>query len=258
MLDKKQRKILLEQNLVTLLKESSNPYQAWDRLKRKCTTALKDLYLVAVKSPDEKLRQIFNEDNIWNLLYALFVEDKSDPQMALNIRSVDLNLASLFADFSISACIKEYEKWNKDTPESAKPTIDHLIRAQAICKEIGYKYRLDLMEKENNKDKSKFICIWEEINKKHLYRLKEYVKKEMPIEFGDLHITVEKNESYNKEFLLFDWTMDEEDTYAGKISISITPGSQKGIIKFYNENDKEIKNKNLVIKEFNSQTALYD
>ncbi len=160
MLNKNQRKTLMEQNLLSIINENSNLPQMWNRIKRKCETAIRDLRLIATKSPDDKLQEIFNEDTFKKLLLAIFTLDRSGPNSKLKFRSPDLQLASFFADFGIELCIEEIKKKNTDTPESSKPIIDQLTRTQAICREIGFKYKLDTIEEESKKNKSRFICIY--------------------------------------------------------------------------------------------------
>lgn len=150
----------MEQNLLSIINENSNLPQMWNRIKRKCETAIRDLRLIATKSPDDKLQEIFNEDTFKKLLLAIFTLDRSGPNSKLKFRSPDLQLASFFADFGIELCIEEIKKKNTDTPESSKPIIDQLTRTQAICREIGFKYKLDTIEEESKKNKSRFICIY--------------------------------------------------------------------------------------------------
>ncbi len=90
---------------------------------------------------------------------------------------------------------------------------------------------------------------------KNLDRFEKYLQKELDIQ-NPLGITCEINERYKREFHLFEYAI-QDDHYLGKVSISINPASSKGVIKFYNEKDEEIKSKNITIKKFNSQMALY-
>jgi hypothetical protein len=107
-------------------------------------------------------------------LWALFVMDNSGSES--KFRSPDIRLASELVLTGITACINEYRKWNKDIPESSGPTIEYLNKSVAICKEIGFKSRMNAMEKGLS-EKRKFIGIWEEIYHKNFKNLKSLFQK---------------------------------------------------------------------------------
>lgn len=240
-----------------------------EKIKKKCEQALRDLTLIALKSSSDELNEIFNEDSLRGLLYGLFLMDKSDLELQLKPRSADLQLASIFVSVCIHVCISEYEKWNKDTPESSTPTIDYLKKAIAICKEIGYKHKLDLIEKDSIENKLKFICIWEEISHKHLDRFVNYLMKYLVEIMGirdPVKLYCDINNPKVKEFSIIDLVSSDDDLYLGKVTVNIEPPFNKGEIKFYDKEDKEIKSFNdkneeikykVTLKKFNSQTALY-
>jgi hypothetical protein len=115
-------------------------------------------------------------------------------------RSPDILLASEIVQTGITACINEYRKWNKDTPESSGPTIEYLNKAVAICNEIGFKSRMNAMEKELS-GKREFIGIWEELNNKNLQKFKEFISEEKKVpDPNALDITIKKNDPFEKEF----------------------------------------------------------
>ncbi len=255
MLDKNERKQLKDHNLLYMLKHSSNVSLKWKRIKEKSIRAINDLSLIASKSPDDKLQQIFNETTLEKFLKDLFIHDYTE--IPAKVRSADVQLASLFADIGISVCIWEYEERNKDTPGSSKPAIDNLKSAKAICRDIGYSYRLDLMKKESVEKKLTFICIWEEIDLKHELKFSEYITKVTPIK-GINNWTSKTINPNSMEFYFSDHPEPGEGAYIGKAIININPIQNNGKITFYNENDEKIKNISLVVKKYGYQTALYE
>ena len=229
----------------------------WKRIRDQSIRALSDLSLLAEKSPNNKLRQIFNENTIKDLLFAIFLIDRSESK--LKERSADVQLAAEFVRIGIDVCMSEYEKWNKDNPESSKPTMDYLDKAVAICNEIGFKSRMNLMEKESNENKYKLICIWEETDRKNKDKFDQYILKEMKID-DDIPMTRINNKytSFEKEWDLIEDIGDpSENGYLGKVIVNINPVENKGKIKFYNDKNEEIKIKNIVIKKYGSHTALW-
>ena len=254
MLSNQKRKQFEDHNLLYILKHSSNKSYEWIEIRRKSITHISDLALIASKSPDDKLQQIFNENTLKDLLWALFLIDQSESK--LKPRSADVLLASKFVEIGLRVCISEYEKWNKDTPKSSEPTIEYLNKAIAICNEIGFKYRMNTMEKKSLKNKT-FIGIWEELYNKNYSQFKEYLSKEIEIDDSLLQLTIEKNIANEKEFHLILGSGDPSDSYIGKVIVNINLVGDDGTIKFYDDQDNETRKRNIAIKRYNSQTALY-
>lgn len=249
--------------------KDSNPYQLWHRMKDNCLLALSDLTLIASKCPNEKLQQIFNEASLRELLQYIFLSDRSEKDS--KGRMPDIKLASVFVNIGIQTCIYEYEKWNRDTPETSKPTIDHLHQTMAICKEIGYKATLNLIEQEHRVKNLKYICIWEEIERKNKDKFKNYVLNNVEYETNDpssvFQVLLKKSTANEKEFHVFETPpipLDYESARSSElvdficiVKININPIENKGKIVFYNNENEEIKSKNITIKKYGSQTALF-
>jgi len=94
---------------------------------------------------------------------------------------------------------------------------------------------------------------------KNLQKFREFISKDMEISDPDrLEIIVEKNNKFEKEFHVNFSTGDPSyDYFVCKIIININPGGNDGTMQFYNVKNEKIKSKTLVIKRYNSQTALY-
>jgi hypothetical protein len=223
---------------------------------------------VAIKTPNDKLHDIFNEKSLDELLQSLFMFYKSGND--IKSRLPDVKLATLLVRTGLLICIWEYQEWNKDTPESAKPTIDYLYKSMTICNEIGYKSRLNMIEKEASAKKLNFICIWEDIGGKDKDRFERYILNEFnphkPVVISeerlvyDVRISVDKK--LEKEFHLFEFdiaSLPEDGVFIGKVRISINPKENNAKMMFYDIDEQEIKRKSLVIKNYDiSQTVLFE
>lgn len=268
MLSKSMRKKFMEHNLLYILNHDSNKSQLWRRIRDDCLQALGDLSIVAMKTPNDKLYEFINEKNLEELLNSLFMFHQSDN--GIKYRHPDVKLASILVRTGVLICIREYKKWNKDTPESAKPTIDYLYKSITICNEIGYKSRLNMIEEEATAKKLEYICIWEDISGKDEHKIGSYiinnfkpgkptVKSDEPLVY-DTKIIVDNR--YEKEFHLFEFdiaSVPEDGVFVGKVRISISPLGNTAKMIFYDIDNQEIKSKNLVIKKYgDSQTALFE
>lgn len=268
MLSKHMRKKFLEHDLLYILDHDSNKYQQWQRVRDDCLDALRDLALVACKTPDDKLHNMFNEKNIIELIRSILFLYHSDK--GITARSPDVKMASSLVNLGVTICMTEYQRWNKDLPESIKPTIDYLEKCIGICSEIGYKSRLNVIENEGAAKKLNFICIWEDISGKDQNKINRYIlnelKSDKPIVNSNLPLVYDVRMSvinrYEKEFRIFEFDIasaPEDGILIGKVRISISLAINKAKLIFYNRNDQEIKNKSLVIKKYDdSQTALFE
>ena len=188
-----------------------------------------------------------------------------------NLVCLILRLASLFASIAIQTCIDQFQKWNRDTPETSKPTIDHLYQVMAICKEISYKATLNLIEQESHEKNMKYLCIWEELQNKHESKFENFILRNMKYETNEDPTVVKQVFSKyvranEMEFHVFETPTMEltyEDAIASEdadlicsVKIIINPIGNKGEIVFYNRNGEETKRKNITIKKYGSQTAL--
>ena len=268
MLKNNHRKILLEHDLLYFLSKDSNPHQQWQRTKNKCLLALRDLTLIASKSSNEKLHEIFNETTLKDLLNYIFRFNRLEKEG--DTRISDVKLASFLARTGIDICIYEYQKWNRDTPETSKPAIDHLNRAIAICDEIGYKATLNLMESESRRKNLKYICIWEEIDSKDRDKFDNYIIKDVEVKEDSsmypIQVIPKKKTLNEKEIYIFQSDIPLEDNYdesyvhaifLGSVRIIINKDQDKGKIIFYNRENNETKSEDLILKKYGSQTAIF-
>lgn len=267
MLGPSTRKKFLEHDLLYILDHDSNKYQTWRRIREDCLKALRDLVLVAKKTPDDKLHDIFNEKNITELLRSILFLYHSDKE--ITARSPDVKLASSLVSLGVMICIEEYKRWYKDTPESIKPTINYLEKSIGICNEIGYKSRLNAIEKEAVAKKLNFICIWEDISGKDKPKINNYILNELPLDKpivnSDLplvyEVRIDVDNRLEKEFHIFEFDLasaPEDGILIGKARINISPIENKAKIILYDPNDQEIKKKSIVVKKYDFQTALFE
>ena len=265
------RKKFAKQSLLKILQSDKNPFQAYKRIRKNALQAISDLSLLASRLPDDKLYEIFNEKTLGPLFTSIFYIDKSENISKL--RRPNVQLASFLVDQGITHCLSEYEKWNKDTPESSKPTIEYLQRAVSICKEIGYKYLREYIDNKVSPEKirekkNKLICIWERKLANDYDKFKDYFLQEMDYDGPDLvkleNIDTKKiNELH---FVLWIVEGPEHKELAGSINIVFSLDKKegfildnnKGTITFYNQYHKEMKSKKIRILKFGSEHALVE
>lgn len=126
MLSSNVKKSISEHKLSGYIKNDSNPSQARKRIKDQCEEAIKDLSLIARNCTQEEMDLIFDPDIIYTLLESIFYSKS---------RHVNTELASMFADFGISACIDEYKNDKNYSNTSIKLITDNLKMARNLCHE---------------------------------------------------------------------------------------------------------------------------
>jgi hypothetical protein len=251
------RKRIREHDWLYIQNFEKNPWQTYRRFRDRAINSIEDLSLLAKKLPTNKQEEIFNKETIEPFLKCLFFIDESEKEARLRQPNVDL--ACLLAEEGIRICSSTYRKWNKDIPESAKPTLDYLEQAIRICREVGNKSYRDHTEKETILEKHKLICGWENKFTSDFERFENYVGKEMDL--LDTNLSFEEvptnriNEySYNLWFNYGDPNQGQKD-FLGAISIAFSLDlrsgklldNNNGTITFYNHENKEIKRKRLRI-----------
>jgi hypothetical protein len=264
--NKNSRKKFQEQNWLKIIETDKNPSQAYRRFRDEALQAISDLSLLASRLPDDKLYEIFNEHTLGPLFTSIFFVDKSKD--IFKLRQPNVQLASFLVDQGITHCLSEYEKWNKDTPKSSKPTIEYLQRAASICKEIGYKYLRDYIDNKIVAKKNRLICIWENKFDRDFDRFEKYIYQEMTnLEGFPISIESVKMDKTNEfRFIVWEEGPSEEKAFGGVIKIEFSLNKQyddmlndnDGKITFYDHHHKEIKSKRIRILKFGSEHALIE
>ena len=158
MIKKVTRKQLYERKWLALKEDSLNPSLSRKRLKDNARTAIRDLTLIAEIIPQNEFYDVFDEEIMKKFLMALFYS----PERRHDKCMTNAELASLFVDVGTNICIEKYETDNYETPNSAKPVIDYLNNTINICNEIGYKTKLQRIQKESG---GKFVFMLKEVYK---------------------------------------------------------------------------------------------
>lgn len=268
MLHKHTRRRLNEHDWETYHRLEKNPSQSVRRLVDSARLAIEDLSLIARKLPDSKQQEIFNESTIEPFLNSLFFIDQS--QKVTQLRNTNVGLASLIAEEGIKHCLSTYRKWNKDSPESARPTLDYLERSIQICREIGYKSLKYNIEHSFSTEKNKLICIWENRLDSDFERFAKYLVERMKLSISDVSIrNIPTEESYRYYYGIWDDWGDPEDgesNYLGALKINFSLNKKEGrlldnnegTVTFYNHQGKEINEKNIKILKYGSKHLLVE
>ena len=268
MFSKTVRKRLQEHNWVHIMKTDKNPSQVYRRFRDQAINAIHDLGLLASRLPDDRQYEIFNEETIRPLLKSILLFDKSEDKY--KIRNPNLQLASLMVKEGIAYCLSEFRTQNKDTPESARPTIEQLERSILICNEISRQYQHNYIIRKALEMKGEFICIWEQIFASDKSKFLEYVYDQMNLGAPDLNIKEIESKKIN-EFHYVLWTSGDEPEgyyYLGEIkivfSLDVNANEGKllddnpGSMIFKDEKGNEIKSKRVRIKKFGSEHVLFE
>lgn len=268
MFNKNSRKKFLEQNWLKIIETDKNPSQAYKRYRKEALQAISDLSLLASRLPDDKLYEIFNEKTLSPLLDSIFFLDKSE--RLTKFRQPNVKLAAFLVGRGIAYCLSEYEKWNEDTPETSKPTIEYLQRASSICGEIGYKFLRDYIDNKVVAKKNKLICIWERKFSNDFKKFKEYILQEIDyngpstVEFESKD-TKKINEYYFNLWGIYDYDPEEKEL-ACSIKIVFSPDKPEdfildnnhGTITFYDHQNNKIKSRRIQSLKFGSEHALVE
>ena len=133
MLGKELRKKLQKHSWEYIIKNDSNPWQTWHRLRSSVNTELNDFVLLANKLPEEKQAEIFSSKKIDKLVQALLLNgsyNKSDIRKA--------NIADAFVNRGINHFISQYRDIETDSALN-KIATDKLIGAWVLCQSIRSK-----------------------------------------------------------------------------------------------------------------------
>jgi hypothetical protein len=252
LLSKEQRKMLLEHNWSYFMKEDTNPSQSRRRVIEKASTSLRDLTIIANRLPKEELDKIFNEKILQKLLFNILYSKDREEYVNFNAE-----LASFLVSFAIPFCLSKYKSLNQETPQTAQPVIDYINRAKDICKEIGYKTKIERIEKESKQKNQQYICRIDEIGKKDEHRFFNFVTNELNLyEYIDItKIQTKGHNIFHKEIII-DLTEWGTEKFIGDIRLDIHFDSDLdgGICKLvYTPDDASpddgFKHKELVVKK---------
>jgi hypothetical protein len=200
MFNEELRKKLTEQGWLGAFKEDSNPWQTRRRIKDSASKEIRDLTLLAKILPDNEFQEVFNKESLKEFFESLFYFNERNK---MDSHNYDADLASEFVSIGVGICSSKYQSLNADSPNTAKPVLEYLQRTIDICNEIGYKNRIEMIEKEANKKNQKYICRLEEIGRKDASKFYGYLVKELNLSpYFDIvqAKTTTENDINHKEF----------------------------------------------------------
>lgn len=166
------RKKLLQHKWLEGFEDDKNPSLSRSRIKEGAKRGIRDLTLLAKVVPQNDLDDVFSEENVNDLLNAIFF---SNQRSFNNTFYSNAELASILVSIGVSVCVSKYSADNSEYPNTAQPVIDYLNKTIDICYEIGNKAKLERIEKETN---LKLICILEDIGHKDSEKFDSYLTKE--------------------------------------------------------------------------------
>ena len=256
MLSESLRNTISEHNLLYYIEKDSNPSQARKRIRKQCHDAIRDLTLIAQKSSEETIDDIFEIDLIIDLLASLLLVDQTSNQT--RERPPNAKLANIFAHFGILTCLREYQNTHFDIPEATKLVTEHLQRAHSICNGIERKAIKDYILRKIEEGNGEYICDFSELFTESNEKFARYIEKEMNIhpEFFKRRLVEKKPHLLGARFLIYDDlkilggnTEGMEDKLIGEVDINYNQARRRGTISLIDieKNAKEI---DFVVEEY--------
>jgi hypothetical protein len=256
MLSESVRKTILEHNLLYYIENDSNPSQARKRIRKQCHDAIMDLTLIAQKSSEETIDDIFEIELLFDLLASLLLVDQTSDQT--RERPPNAKLANIFAHFGILTCLREYQNNHFDIPEATKLVTEHLQRAHSICNGIERKAIKDYILRKIEEGNGEYICDFSELFNVSNGKFAKYIEKELNIhpEFFKRVLVEEKPYLLGAKFLIYDDleilggnTEEREEKLIGEVDINYDQARRRGTISLI-DTKKNAKVIDFVVEEY--------
>jgi hypothetical protein len=128
--------------------------------------------------------------------------------------------------------------------------LEYLQRTIDICNEIGYKTRIEMIEKDANKKNLKYICMLEEIGHKNDSKFHDYLVKEIKLHnsfFDIIKLRAVRNE-INRKVIFIKLQERESNEQLGIVLLDVS--YDKNICKLlYNSYEGIYKEKELIVNK---------
>ena len=136
MLGKELRKKLQEHSWEYIVKNDSNPWQTWHRLRSSVNITLNDFVLLSNKLPEEKQAEIFSSKKFEKFIKELLPYNKKN--IELDPRRTEL--AALLVEKGVNYCVTQYQLIEPDIKFN-QPVIDKLRQAWFISQDLPFKVK---------------------------------------------------------------------------------------------------------------------
>jgi hypothetical protein len=256
MLSESVRKTISEQNLLHYISKDSNPSQVRKRIRKQCQDAIRDLTLIAEKSSEETIDDIFEVSLLWDLLQSLLLIDRTGKN--IKHRPPNAKLAYIFSHFGILTCLHDYQDKHFDIPEATKLISEHLEKTNSICYEVGRKAINDHILHKIEEANGEYICDFSELFDESNRKFARFIEKEMNIhpEFfkriqvkEDPHLLESKFMIYDNLEIHGEYAEGMEDELLGEVIVNYNPVKRRGTIFLINT-QRNVKKIDFVIEEY--------
>jgi hypothetical protein len=256
MLSNSVKQAIEEHDLLWYIEEYSNPSEARRRIRDQCHKAIRDLTLIAEKSSDEIIDEIFEAGLIWDLLSSLLSIDRTNKKSKM--RPPNAKLAYIFSHFGIITCLHEYQDNHFDIPAATKLISEHLEIASSICYEVGGKAINDYILRQIEGRKGEYICDFSEFFNESNGKFTSYIEKEMNVnpEFFRRILVEKKPHLLGSKFFIYnnleifgEYAEGVEDEFLGEVDINYNPAKRIGTISLIDTEEK-VKKIDFVVEEY--------
>lgn len=173
MLQDDTRKRLKEHGWLEIAKKHSNPHLALNRLREQGIEAIKDLMLLAQTLPTNTVKEIFNYENVDELVESILTGTTTVDPVYKFIRKkpvVDFvnnpwrtHLASLLVTEGIDYCMQQYKSEIEKDSILNEPVMNQLQKSRDICDQIAFKMRLSQIQSIERQEKLVYLFNWAKI-----------------------------------------------------------------------------------------------
>ncbi|MDP9288108.1 MAG: hypothetical protein M3P08_07915 [Thermoproteota archaeon] len=168
------RRRLKEHGWLEIAKKHSNPHLALNRLRDQGVEAIKDLTLLAQTLPSNTLKDIFNYENVDELMESILTGTTTvDPVYKFmtterfTTESVNnpwkTHLASLLVSEGIHYCMQQYKSEIEKDSILNEPVMSQLQKSKEICDQIAFKMRSSQIQSIERKENLVYLFNWAKI-----------------------------------------------------------------------------------------------
>jgi hypothetical protein len=167
------RRRLKEHGWLEIAKKHSNPHLALNRLRDQGVEAIKDLTLLAQTLPTNTLNDIFNYENIDELVESILTGTTTVDSVYKFIRKKPImepvnnpwrtHLASLLVSEGIHYCMQQYKSEIEKDYILNEPVMSQLQKSREICDQIAFKTRLSQIHSVERRENLVYLFNWTKI-----------------------------------------------------------------------------------------------